>query len=134
MKFIQWLKGWISSSSPLQFLCVMLGVFFCFVVLISLGDSKEEKEAKATAERTALINAISTASAEKLEAQLKELRANEIHTEKVIHTETIKPVFSNVCATDEYVRLLNQSIDRAERTLSGQSDGKVPGDPAAPGG
>lgn len=84
-------------------------------------------------ELRAAIQGVSSASAKQLEEKLQELHGNEIHTERVIHTETIKPVFRNVCATDEYVRLFNGSVDQAERTLSGKSDGQVPGAPAASG-
>ncbi|WP_411705649.1 hypothetical protein [Edaphovirga cremea] len=103
-------------------------------VLLPPSDDKEKRTAAATAERRALIDDISTASAKKLEGQLKELRGNEIRTERVIHTETIKPVFSNVCATDDYVRLFNAGVDRYERALSGQSDSAMPDRAPAPGG
>lgn len=95
-------------------------------------ELKASREAAFRDELRGIVQEISTESAEKLESQLKELRSNEIHTEQIIRTETIKPVFSNICASDDYVRVLNQSIDRAERTLSGQSDSKMPGQPAPP--
>lgn len=72
-------------------------------------------------------------SGERLEEKLAELKANEIHTERVIQRETIKPVFSNVCASDDYVRLFNESADKAERALSGKPVDPLPGNPAASG-
>lgn len=69
-------------------------------------------------------------SARLLESKLAELNANETHTERVIRTEVVKPVFSNVCATADYVRLFNAATDSAERTLSGQFVGPVPGNTA----
>ncbi|BEL66451.1 MULTISPECIES: hypothetical protein [Serratia] len=69
-------------------------------------------------------------SARLLESKLAELSANETHTERVIRTEVVKPIFSNVCATAEYVRLFNAATDRAERALSGQFVGPLPGNAA----
>lgn len=135
MKILQWLKARAPLLASTPFVAGIYAVMAILLgVLIFTGDSKEEREAKETAQWVATVNTISTASAEKLEAKIKELHANEIHTERVIQTETIKPVFTNICANDEYVRLLNESIDRAERTLSGQPDSKVPGKATAPPG
>ncbi|CAI2469882.1 Uncharacterised protein [Serratia ficaria] len=60
-------------------------------------------------------------SARLLEEKLEALRGNEIRTEREIRTETVKPVFRNVCASDDFVRLFNDATDRAERALSGKS-------------
>ncbi len=84
----------------------------------------------AEANRVQLEN-IAQISARQLEDKLSELKANEVHTERIIRTEIIKPVFSNICATDEYVRLFNASSTRAERTLSAKFADPVPGDIAA---
>ncbi|AVJ18316.1 MULTISPECIES: hypothetical protein [Serratia] len=65
-------------------------------------------------------------SARLLESKLAELSANETHTERVIRTEVVKPVFSNVCATDDYVRLFNAASGRAERALSGEPVDALP--------
>ncbi|MCF1612471.1 hypothetical protein LQ759_21555 [Serratia marcescens] len=117
----------------------LVGVFLIGVaaggwfVTVTTGE-EEERRAEFRDELRGLIQGVSSESAQRLEAKLQELHGNEIHTERVIHTETIKPVFRNVCATDEYVRLFNNSVDQAERTLSGKPDGTVPGKPAAPGG
>ncbi|MFM1453233.1 MULTISPECIES: hypothetical protein [Yersinia] len=75
---------------------------------------------------------VASASARQLENKLTELKANEVHTERLIRTEIIKPVFSTVCATDEYVRLFNASAERAERTLSGKLVDPLPGNAATP--
>lgn len=98
-----------------------------------VAHREQEKSQAAESTRQAVAE-LSRQSGEALEKKLAELRANETHTERVIHTETIKPVFSNICATDDYVRLLNESIDKASGTLSGKSAGAVPGEPAQTGG
>ncbi|EOI6410191.1 hypothetical protein ACMVCI_001626 [Yersinia enterocolitica] len=79
------------------------------------------------------VEDIAGTSARQLENKLTELRANEVHTERLIRTEIIKPVFSTVCATDDYVRLFNASAERAERTLSGKPINPLPGNAATPG-
>lgn len=87
----------------------------------------------ATANRVQ-VEAIAGTSARQLENKLTELRANEVHTERLIRTEIIKPIFSTVCATDEYVRLFNASAESAERTLSGKPVDPLLGHLAASGG
>lgn len=79
------------------------------------------------------VEDIAGTSARQLENKLTELRANEVHTERLIRTEIVKPVFSNVCATDEYVGLFNVSAEHAERTLSGKLVNPLPDNVAAPG-
>ncbi|AHM71641.1 hypothetical protein [Yersinia hibernica] len=79
------------------------------------------------------VEDIAGTSARQLENKLAELRANEVHTERLIRTEIIKPVFSTVCATDDYVRLFNASAERAERTLSGKPINPLPGNAATLG-
>lgn len=44
---------------------------------------------------------------------------------KEMHYETTKPVFYNLCATDEYVGMFNKVQSEARKTLTGKSDGKV---------
>ncbi|EPB1910179.1 hypothetical protein ACRB8U_005014, partial [Escherichia coli] len=72
-------------------------------------------------------------SARILEKRLEALKGNEIHTERVIHTETVRPVFRNVCATDDYVRLFNARAEAAERTLAGKPADGMPEDTAETG-
>lgn len=79
------------------------------------------------------VEDIAGTSARQLENKLTELRANEVHTERLIRTEIVKPVFSNICATDEYVRLFNASAESTERTLSGELVNPLPGHLATPG-
>ncbi|CNI55504.1 phage-like protein [Yersinia rohdei] len=79
------------------------------------------------------VENIAGTSARQLEDKLTGLRANEVHTERLIRTEIVKPVFSNVCATDEFVRLFNASAESAERTLSGESVNPLPGHVATSG-
>ncbi|WP_208950155.1 hypothetical protein [Rahnella sp. ChDrAdgB13] len=100
-----------------------------------LRDAKLERDANRSAEQTRqVVTEVTRQSGQVLEAKIAELKANETHTEREIRTEIIKPVFTNVCATDEYVRVFNQSVDQAERTLSGKPADIVPGYPATTGG
>lgn len=97
-------------------------------------DAKLTLAVNEAGEKTRQVVAEATQkSGERLEEKLAELKANEIHTERVIQRETIKPVFSNVCASDDYVRLFNESADKAERALSGKPADPLPGNPAASG-
>ncbi|MGJ3287337.1 hypothetical protein [Klebsiella michiganensis] len=117
----------------------LAGVFLLGAVaggwfVASCNDREDERRAGLRDELQAMIQGISSGSAQLLEARLQELHGNEIHTERVIHTETVKPVFRNVCASDEYVRLFNNSVEQAERTLSGKPVSTVPAGSAASGG
>lgn len=51
---------------------------------------------------------------EKLEA-IKEVQPREIRT------EVVKPVFTNVCMSDDFVRMYNEAAAGTERALSGKS-------------
>lgn len=83
-------------------------------------DSQQLLIERAAAETAAKIETSIAGTSRIVEEKLQELKANERHTEKIIRTEVVKPVFSNVCATDDYVRMFNESVDRDERTLSGK--------------
>lgn len=114
---------------------VFAAVFYVGWIAHGWHNAKLELAASQSAEKTRVIVTEATRqSGQVLEAKLAELKANEIHTEREIRTEIIKPVFSNVCATDESVRVFNQGVERAERTLSGKSADPVPGQPAPTGG
>jgi hypothetical protein len=52
------------------------------------------------------------------------LEALEWQTE--IRTEILKPVFTNVCVSDEFIRMYNATVDNTERTLSGKPEAKMP--------
>lgn len=118
------------------------GNLLVFALLFGLGwqahdwhDAKTTLAANQSAEKIrAEVTEITRQSGQALENKLAELKANETHTEREIRTEVIKPVFSNVCATDDYVRLFNDSTDKAERTLSGKSPDPLPRNPATSGG
>lgn len=114
---------------------VFAAVFYIGWIAHGWHNAKLELAASQSAEKTRVIVTEATRqSGQVLEAKLAELKANEIHTEREIRTEIIKPVFSNVCATDESVGVFNQGVERAERTLSGKSADPVPGQPAPTGG
>lgn len=114
---------------------ILAAVFYIGWIAHGWHNAKLDLAANESAEQTRqLVTEITRQSGQELEAKLAELKANETHTEREIRTEIIKPVFSNVCASDDYVRLFNQSIDQTERTLSGKPANPVPGQPAEAGG
>ncbi len=80
------------------------------------------------------VEEVGAQSARALEERLGELKANEVHTERVVHTQTVRPVFSRVCVDDDYVRLFNAHATAAERALAGKSTGTVPRGTAPAGG
>lgn len=120
----------------------LLGLLLILIAAMSAGwqahdwhDAKLKLAANESAEQTRQIVAeVTRQSGEALEAKIAELKGNEIHTEREIRTEIIKPVFSNVCASDDYVRLFNESADRAERALSGKPANALPDESAQAGG
>lgn len=71
--------------------------------------------------------AISRESSRKLEKQLESI-ANA--APKEIRTEIIKPVFTNVCVSPEFVSMYNDKAAAIERALSGKFINKMPGDAA----
>ncbi|HCR3791939.1 TPA: hypothetical protein ON705_000220 [Proteus mirabilis] len=110
-------------------------IFFAFILAFSAGwlvkgwhqDSLELVALKTANEiNNASLKAqqdLASQSARALENKLEEL-ANVQPPE--IRTEIIKPVFTNLCVSDDFVRMYNEAIDSAERTLSGKSTDKMP--------
>ncbi|HEK3014523.1 TPA: hypothetical protein SMV08_002011 [Proteus mirabilis] len=110
-------------------------IFFAFILAFSAGwlvkgwyqDSLELVALKTANEvNNASLKAqqdLANQSARTLENKLEEL-ANVQPPE--IRTEIIKPVFTNLCVSDDFVRMYNEAIDSAERTLSGKSTDKMP--------
>ncbi|SFC49862.1 hypothetical protein [Pragia fontium] len=84
-------------------------------------DSQQLLIERAARKAAVEIQTSIAATAQVVENKLQDLRANERHTEKVIRTEVVKPVFNNVCATDDYMRLFNDATERDESILSGKS-------------
>lgn len=67
---------------------------------------------------------IASQSGQKLESQLEAIR----HApNKEIYREIVKPVFTNVCLSDEFVSLYNASVERTERALSGKPEKEMSG-------
>lgn len=123
----------MERAKPVIFLLLLAVVFAAGWFTAGLySDSQQliiERAATAGAEKSRLYTQkMASESARLLEEKLSELKANESHTERVIRTEVVKPVFSTVCATDDYVRLFNAASASAERTLSGKFADKMPGD------
>lgn len=114
-----------------------MAIFFAFILAFSAGwlvkgwyqDSLELVALKTANEvNNASLKAqqdLASQSARTLENKLEEL-ANVQPPE--IRTEIIKPVFTNLCVSDDFVRMYNEAIDSAERTLSGKSTDKMPDD------
>ncbi len=67
---------------------------------------------------------VASESARRLEDKLEALRDAQ-PTE--IRTEVVKPVFTNVCVSADFVSLYNAAADKAERALSGKSVNQMPG-------
>lgn len=77
----------------------------------------------------ATTQTIASDSARSLENKLEAL-ANAQPRE--IRTEVVKPVFTNVCVSDEFVSMFNEAAASAGRALSGKPQNKVPGHVTAP--
>jgi hypothetical protein len=127
----------MTQAKPFIVLALLAAVFCAGWFTAGLySDSQQlviERAATAGAEQSRrYTERMAGTSARLLEEKLEALRGNEIRTEREIRTETVKPVFRNVCATDEFVRLFNAATDRAERALSGQPAQPLPDDAAAP--
>ncbi|KHT36619.1 hypothetical protein [Pectobacterium carotovorum] len=91
-------------------------------------DSAELSIAKAAkaagdASRQAMQE-IASQSGQKLESQLEAIRNA---PNKEIYREIVKPVFTNVCLSDEFVSLYNAAVERTERALSGKSEKEMSG-------
>lgn len=78
-------------------------------------DQAIQKTAAATGKQ--LADAAS-ASGRKLEVQLEALKNA---PPREIRTEVVKPVFTNVCMSDDFVRMYNEAAAGTERALSGKS-------------
>ena len=126
------IKGWLSNLLPSLLIGLMVGGAATWQIENSIERQLERATLNSATERQRLIRDISVASANELEARLEELHSNEVTVEKHFTREIIKPVFSNVCATDEYVRMFNDSSEAAERALSGKHDEGVPADAPPP--
>ncbi|MBG3019825.1 hypothetical protein GHV24_07955 [Proteus mirabilis] len=85
--------------------------------LVALKTANEVNNASLKAQQD-----LASQSARTLENKLEAL-ANAQPPE--IRTEIIKPVFTHVCVSDDFVRMYNDAIERTERALSGKSTGKM---------
>ncbi|WP_099138797.1 hypothetical protein [Xenorhabdus szentirmaii] len=109
-----------------------------FVIALAFGagwqvndyyrDSLELKITQAAAEtgeniRQAL-QVISSTSARQLEEKLEGIAHA---APREIRTEVVKPVFTAVCVSPEFVRLYNETVDNIGRTLSGKFTDKMSG-------
>ena len=66
---------------------------------------------------------VASESGRKLEEKLEALR-NAQPVE--IRTEVVKPVFTNVCVSADFIRMFNATVENTERTLSGKPEAKMP--------
>lgn len=72
--------------------------------------------------RTAMLE-VASESARGLEDKLEALESGR---PKEIRTEILKPVFTNVCVSDEFIRMYNATVENTERTLSGKPEAQMP--------
>lgn len=61
---------------------------------------------------------IASSSGRQLEQKLDALKEAQ---PREIRTEVVKPVFTNVCMSDDFVRMYNEAAAGTERALSGKS-------------
>lgn len=66
---------------------------------------------------------IASDSARGLEEKLEALESGR---PKEIRTEIIKPVFTNVCVSADFISMFNATVENTERTLSGKPEAKMP--------
>lgn len=121
------IKGWLPNLLPSLLIGSMVGVAATWQVENSLERRLDGAILSSEVERQRLINDISDASANKLEKRLQQLQENELRGERVFSLEINNPIFSSECATDDYIRLFNETSEAAERALSGESDAGMPG-------
>lgn len=70
------------------------------------------------------MQAVASESGRALENKLEAIRDGQ---PKEIRTEIVKPVFTHVCVSDEFVSMFNSAAEKAERALSGKPKNEVPG-------
>lgn len=121
------IKGWLPNLLPSLLIGSMVGVAATWQVENSLERRLDGAILSSEIERQRLINDISDASANKLEKRLQLLQENELRGERVFSLEINNPIFSSECATDDYIRLFNETSEAAERAFSGESDAGMPG-------
>ncbi|WP_431638391.1 hypothetical protein [Enterobacter mori] len=121
------IKGWLSNLLPSLLIGLMVGGAATWQVESALERRLDGAILSSESERQRLINDISDASANKLEKRLQLLQENELRGERVFSLEINNPIFSSECATDDYIRLFNETSEAAERALSGESDAGMPG-------
>lgn len=66
---------------------------------------------------------VASDSARGLEEKLEALESGR---PKEIRTEIIKPVFTNVCVSADFISMFNATVENTERTLSGKPEAKMP--------
>ncbi|HFK5775816.1 TPA: hypothetical protein ACG0EZ_000375 [Enterobacter ludwigii] len=120
-------RGWLSNLLPSLLIGLMVGGAATWQVESAFERRLDGAILSSESERQRLINDISDASANKLEKRLQLLQENELRGERVFSLEINNPVFASECATDDYMRLFNETSEAAERALSGESDARMPG-------
>ncbi|WP_159075412.1 hypothetical protein [Lelliottia sp. WB101] len=124
------IRGWLSNLLPSLIIGLTVGAAATWKVESALEHRLDGAILSSESERQRLINDISDASANKLEKRLQQLHANELRGERVFSLEINNPIFGSECATDDYMRLFNETSEAAERALSGESDTGMPGNAA----
>ncbi len=128
------INRWLPGLFPALVIGLIVGSVAAWRTETAIHNEFQAAVWLSSVERQSLIADISDASAAALESRLEALRDNESVIERHFTHEIINPVFRNVCATDEYVRLFNESTATAARTLAGESASPLPDKPADAGG
>ncbi|GDX05729.1 hypothetical protein [Buttiauxella sp. A111] len=121
----------MNRATVLAIAALVLAFLAGWKVAIWQRDSLElviEKSATATGKK---LEAAASQSARELEGKLDEIRNA---PPREIRTELVKPVFTNVCLSAEFVSMYNDAAAKVERALSGKPENKMPRATATPDG
>ncbi|MGD8163367.1 hypothetical protein [Pantoea sp. FN0307] len=78
------------------------------------------------------LQQMQNASGRNARALEEKLEALKNATPKTIHTDIVKPVFTHVCVSDDFIRMYNATAENTERALSGKPENKMSGKYPAP--
>lgn len=113
----------MSRATVLAIVALVVAFLAGWKVAIWQRDSVElviEKSVTATGKK---LEDAASQSARELEGKLDEIRNA---PPREIRTELVKPVFTNVCLSGEFVSMYNDAAAKIERALSGKPENKMP--------
>ena len=110
----------------------MAGIAAMLVLVFCVGwkvanwqrDSVDLIISRSVSESAKVTQRVASESGRKLEQKLDEIQNA---PPREIRTEIIKPVFSAVCLSDEFVSMYNDAVSTIERTLSGKPENEMSG-------